>query len=76
MIPPTTLPATDVRALVRLLRLLFFRTMFRPSQASILSHNNNATSIIGDGSVVNNNNWAISIIQAAAEQVCSSFRAC
>jgi len=38
-------------------------------QASIVNQNSNTTSVIADRSVVNNNNWSISVIQTTEEKV-------
>jgi len=75
---PTTLPPTDVRALVRLLSLFLSRAVFRPSQASIVNQNRNDTSVIAERSVVNNinNNWVNNVVYTADQQVSSLIRAC
>jgi len=52
------------------------------SEADIVNQTSNATTVFGSGSVVNttnnvnNNNWAINIMQKAEEQVRSLVRAC
>ena len=61
--------ATGSGAVVRLLSVPFSCPVFRLRQASIVNKNSNTTSVTGDGSTINNNNWTISIVQAVANEV-------